>query len=225
MYRGDNMYKILVVEDDIDIQELIKEFLVSQEYEVDVASDGMEGINMFNENKYDLVMLDIMLPNIDGYSLCKMIRTKSNIPIMMLTALEDEKDEVKGFELGVDDYITKPFSFNILIKRVEAVLRRYNKEDISSILKFEEIYMDVDAYKVYVDKREIELTTKEFEILKMLLENRGKVLSREVILDKLWGYEYFGDARVIDTHIKNIRQKTGTQYIKTVKGIGYKIDK
>jgi len=219
------MYKILVVEDDIDIQELIKEFLVSQEYEVDVASDGMEGINMFNENKYDLVMLDIMLPNIDGYSLCKMIRTKSNIPIMMLTALEDEKDEVKGFELGVDDYITKPFSFNILIKRVEAVLRRYNKEDISSILKFEEIYMDVDAYKVYVDKREIELTTKEFEILKMLLENRGKVLSREVILDKLWGYEYFGDARVIDTHIKNIRQKTGTQYIKTVKGIGYKIDK
>jgi two-component system, OmpR family, response regulator VanR len=219
------MYKILVVEDDIDIQELIKEFLVSQEYEVDVASDGIEGINMFNENEYNLVMLDIMLPNIDGYSLCKMIRAKSDVPIMMLTALDDEKDEVKGFELGVDDYITKPFSFNILIRRVEAVLRRYNKVDKLNILKFEEIHMDVDAYKVYVDENEIELTTKEFEILKMLLENRGKVLSREVMLDKLWGYEYYGDARVIDTHIKNIRQKTGIQYIKTVKGIGYKIDK
>lgn len=219
------MYKILVVEDDIDIQELIKEFLVSQEYEVDVASDGIEGMNMFNENEYNLVMLDIMLPNIDGYSLCKMIRAKSDVPIMMLTALDDEKDEVKGFELGVDDYITKPFSFNILIRRVEAVLRRYNKVDKLNILKFEEIHMDVDAYKVYVEENEIELTTKEFEILKMLLENRGKVLSREVMLDKLWGYEYFGDARVIDTHIKNIRQKTGMQYIKTVKGIGYKIDK
>ena len=219
------MYKILVVEDDTDIQELIKEFLVSQEYEVDVASDGMEGMNMFNDNEYNLVMLDIMLPNIDGYSLCKMIRSKSNVPIMMLTALEDEKDEVKGFELGVDDYITKPFSFNILIKRVEAVLRRYNKTEQSNILKFEGIHMDVDAYKVYVDENEIELTTKEFEILKMLLENIGKVLSREVMLDKLWGYEYYGDARVIDTHIKNIRQKTGIQYIKTVKGIGYKIDK
>lgn len=219
------MNKILVIEDDIDIQELIKEFLVSQEYEVDVASDGIEGISMFNENEYNLVMLDIMLPNIDGYSLCKMIRAKSDVPIMMLTALDDEKDEVKGFELGVDDYITKPFSFNILIRRVEAVLRRYNKVDNLNILKFEGIHMDIDAYKVYVDENEIELTTKEFEILKMLLENIGKVLSREVMLDKLWGYEYYGDARVIDTHIKNIRQKTGIQYIKTVKGIGYKIDK
>jgi two-component system, OmpR family, response regulator VanR len=219
------MNKILVVEDDIDIQELIKEFLVSQEYEVDVASDGLEGITMFYDNEYNLVMLDVMLPNIDGYSLCKMIKAKSNVPIIMLTALEDEKDEVKGFELGVDDYITKPFSFNILIKRVEAVLRRYNKVDNLNILKFEGIHMDIDAYKVYVDESEIELTTKEFEILKMLLENIGKVLSREVMLDKLWGYEYYGDARVIDTHIKNIRQKTGIQYIKTVKGIGYKIDK
>ena len=219
------MYKILVVEDDIDIQELIKEFLVSQEYEVDVASDGMEGMSMYNANEYNLVILDVMLPNIDGYSLCKMIRGKSDVPIIMLTALEDEKDEVKGFELGVDDYITKPFSFNILIKRVEAVLRRYNKVDNLNILKFEEIYMDVDSYKVYVDEDEVELTTKEFEILKMLLENRGKVLSREIMLDKLWGYEYYGDARVIDTHIKNIRQKMGIQYIKTVKGIGYKIDK
>lgn len=215
---------ILVIEDDLDIQELIYEFLSTQGYQVDVASDGLEGIKRFKESTYDLVILDIMLPNMNGYQVCQMIRHKSQIPIIMLTALGEEEDQVKGFDLGVDDYIAKPFSFQILIKRVEAILRRSNPTHLSRTLQFEDIIVDCDAYTVHVKGEEKVLTSKEFDILTALMEEKGKVLDRQTLLDKVWGYDYFGDARVVDVHIKNLRKKLEVPYIKTVKGVGYKID-
>ncbi|MEF9935014.1 MAG: response regulator transcription factor [Clostridium sp.] len=216
--------RILVIEDNLDIQELIKEFLLSENYLVDTANDGVEGIEKFNKGEYDLIILDIMMPNLDGYGVCKIIRSKSRVPIIMLTALNEERDEVKGFELQVDDYITKPFSFNVLIKRVDAMMRRTYGDKNEGVIEFNNIKINRDSYDAYIDGEEVELTTKEFEILRILMENKGNVIKREVFLDKLWGYDFYGDTRVIDTHIKNIRKKLQTDYIKTVKGVGYKID-
>ncbi|KAB2371357.1 response regulator transcription factor [Bacillus thuringiensis] len=217
-------YHILVVEDDQEIQELIKQFLMTQQYKVIVASDGLEGMKQFNKQSFDLILLDVMMPNLNGFEVAKMIRSQSNIPIIMLTALEEEQDQMKGFDLGIDDYITKPFSFHVLMRRVEAVLRRSNNQSTDNHFVFRELHVDGDAYKVYVNKVEVPLTTKEFEILQLLLQNEKKVLTRENIVEKIWGYEYAGDTRMIDTHMKNIRKKLNIPYIKTVKGIGYKID-
>lgn len=224
--RGDIMknYHILVVEDDQEIQELIKQFLMTQQYKVIVASDGLEGMKQFNKQSFDLILLDVMMPNLNGFEVAKMIRSQSNIPIIMLTALEEEQDQMKGFDLGIDDYITKPFSFHVLMRRVEAVLRRSNNQSTDNHFVFRELHVDGDAYKVYVNKAEVPLTTKEFEILQLLLQNEKKVLTRDNIVEKIWGYEYAGDTRMIDTHMKNIRKKLDIPYIKTVKGIGYKID-
>lgn len=218
------MNKILVVEDDADIQELVKEFLSAQNYEIDAAGDGMEGIKLFKSNEYDLVLLDVMLPKLDGYGVCRMIRQQSSVPIIMVTALEEEGDQIKGFELGIDDYITKPFSFNLLIKRVEAVLRRVNEKSSSDVIRFKEIELDKEGFTVTVDRNNIELTAKEFKILQCLLENKGRTVSRDALLNQAWGYDYFADARIVDTHIKNLRKKLGTSYIRTVTGIGYKLD-
>ncbi|MGE7884126.1 response regulator transcription factor [Bacillus sp. NPDC094077] len=217
-------YHILVVEDDQEIQELIKQFLMTQQYTVIVASDGLEGMKQFNKQSFDLILLDVMMPNLNGFEVAKMIRSQSNIPIIMLTALEEEQDQMKGFDLGIDDYITKPFSFHVLMRRVEAVLRRSNNQSTDNHFIFRELYVDGDAYKVYVNRVEVPLTTKEFEILQLLLQNEKKVLTRENIVEKIWGYEYAGDTRMIDTHMKNIRKKLDIPYIKTVKGVGYKID-
>ncbi len=224
--RGDIMknYHILVVEDDQEIQELIKQFLMTQQYKVIVASDGLEGMKQFNKQSFDLILLDVMMPNLNGFEVAKMIRSQSNIPIIMLTALEEEQDQMKGFDLGIDDYITKPFSFHVLMRRVEAVLRRSNNQSTDNHFVFKELHVDGDAYKVYVNRIDVPLTTKEFEILQLLLQNEKKVLTRENIVEKIWGYEYTGDTRMIDTHMKNIRKKLDIPYIKTVKGIGYKID-
>ncbi|MDF9506000.1 response regulator transcription factor [Bacillus cereus] len=217
-------YHILVVEDDQEIQELIKQFLMTQQYKVIVASDGLEGMKQFNKQSFDLILLDVMMPNLNGFEVAKMIRNQSNIPIIMLTALEEEQDQMKGFDLGIDDYITKPFSFHVLMRRVEAILRRSNNQSTDNHFVFRELHVDGDAYKVYVNKVEVPLTTKEFEILQLLLQNEKKVLTRDNIVEKIWGYEYAGDTRMIDTHMKNIRKKLDIPYIKTVKGIGYKID-
>ncbi|WP_215559506.1 response regulator transcription factor [Bacillus mycoides] len=216
-------YHILVVEDDQEIQELIKQFLMTQQYIVEIASDGLEGMKQFNNQSFDLILLDVMMPNLNGFEVAKMIRSHSNIPIIMLTTLEEEQDQVKGFDFGIDDYITKPFSFHVLLRRVEAVLRRSNDQSIDNHFVFKEIHVDCDAYKVYVNEVEIPLTTKEFEILQLLLQNEKKVLTRESIVEKVLGYEYHGETRMIDTHIKNIRKKLDMPYIKTVKGIGYKV--
>lgn len=220
--------KILVVEDDFDIQEIISEVLKNSGYEVKIASDGLSGIEMFRKDKFDLIILDIMLPKIDGFVVCEIIRKESKVPIIMLTALGEEGDEVKGFELMVDDYITKPFSINLLIKRVEAVLRRCSDnttEDSSAFLSFKEITIYPSNYKTLVNGSEVELTFKEFQILETLIESPGQVFTRTSLLNQIWGYDYFGDTRVIDTHIKNLRQKLNVDYIKTIRGVGYKIEK
>lgn len=224
----DNMNcKILVVEDDNQIQELIVEFLSSQDYVVDTANDGVEGYERFKEGEYDLVILDVMMPRLDGHSLCKMIRSiDKEVSIIFLTALGDEENEIKGFDLNADDYISKPFSFNILIKRVEAVLRRKNKEKSEDeVLKFEGLKLDLQTFKSYIDGEEIELTLKEFNILKLMISSYPTVVSREKLIEKIWGYDYFGDTRVIDAHMKNIRKKIKKDYIKTIKGVGYVLEK
>lgn len=216
---------ILVIEDDSNIQELIVEFLSSEGYSVKSANDGLEGIQTFKKEEFDLVILDVMMPNLDGYGVCKMIRQSSEVPIIFLTALNQESDQVKGFDLMCDDYITKPFSFTVLIKRVEAVLRRTYNEIESNVLTFEKLSLDLDTYQASLDGEIIELTLKEFNILKTLIESYPQVITRENLLDSVWGYDYYGDTRVVDAHIKNIRKKIGQPYIKTVKGIGYSLDK
>ena len=217
--------RILVIEDALDIQEILREFLCANGYIVEVAEDGLKGIEKFNSGKFDLVLLDIMLPKIDGFVVCEIIRKTSKIPIIMLTALEEEQDQIKGFELEVDDYITKPFSVSLLIKRVKAVLRRTKAVDDDVRLNFENIILDANCFKVWVDKREIELTAKEFELLKIFIKNKRKILTREMLLNQLWGYDFYGDSRVIDTHIKNLRCKLKVDYIKTIRGVGYKLEK
>ncbi|MBC5630091.1 response regulator transcription factor [Clostridium sp. NSJ-6] len=219
--------RILVVEDDSQIQELIVEFLSSQDYIVDIASDGIEGYEKFKSRNYDLVILDVMMPKLDGYGLCKMIkRLDENVSIIFLTALGDEESEVRGFELKADDYISKPFSFNVLIKRVEAVLRRHKKEkEESDILEFEKLRLELQTFKAYVNEEEIELTLKEFNILALMINSYPIVVSREMLIEKIWGYDYFGDTRVIDAHMKNIRKKIQKDYIKTIKGVGYVLEK
>lgn len=216
---------ILVMEDDVNIQELIVEFLKAEGYDVDLASDGLEGMRLFKKNEYDLVLLDIMMPNLDGYSVCKMIRKNSNVPIIFLTALNEENDELKGFELECDDYITKPFSFNLLIQRVKAVLRRGKCNLSNDYLSFEKIKLDLNTYSVQLEDKNIELTLKEFNILKKMIEKYPQVITRESLLDSIWGYDYYGDTRIVDAHIKNIRKKIFLPYIKTVKGIGYTLEK
>ncbi|CAK7005843.1 MAG: Transcriptional regulatory protein CseB [Peptostreptococcus russellii] len=220
-----NRYNILVIEDDKDIQELMVEFLKAKDYYVDAVSDGVKGIQKFKEKKYDLIILDIMMPNLDGFTTCKMIRNSSNIPIIFLTALTDEADQMKGFELGCDDYITKPFSFNLLVKRVEAILKRTTKADNKDTLVFKDMTLGLNTYTVDIDGESIELTLKEFNILKELIEKYPQVITRENLLDSIWGYDFYGDTRIVDAHIKNIRKKIKLPYIKTVKGIGYTLEK
>ena len=220
------MQKILVVEDDVYIQELIQEFLKEAGYEVDTADDGVDAISKFDTNVYDLILLDIMLPKITGFSVCELIRKRSKIPIIMLTALDSESDQIKGFDLQADDYITKPFSMPILLRKIVAVLRRSNsKNDDNFAIHYRDLTLDLDGYKAYVGKTEYDLTQREFEVLRELLIHQGKVLSRKNLLNTLWKYDFYGDERVIDTHIKNLRKKLDVNYIQTIRGVGYTIEK
>ena len=221
------MQRILVVEDDFDIQELLQNFLQEAGYEVAVANDGVEALSLFAGERYDLIVLDIMLPKIDGYGVCELIRKQSDVPIIMLTALSGEEDQIKGLDLQVDDYITKPFSMPVLIRKIAAILRRTSKqEDTPHIMSYKDLTLDLDGYKVYSSEGNIELTPREFEILRELLNHKGRILTRQNFLQTLWKYEFFGDERIIDTHIKNLRKKLGTvDYIETIRGVGYRIDK
>ena len=216
---------ILTVEDDYKSQQLLKEFLTSNGYKVDCEEDGLEAIQMYKENYYDLVLLDINIPNLDGFSVCKMIRKESDIPIIFVTELSSEKDQIKAFDLLCDDYIIKPFSFNLLIRRIQAVLRRAKIDKRESYITFEKIKLNLKTYSVEIEDEVIDLTLKEFKILKALIENYPQVVTREKLLDNIWGYDYFGDTRIVDAHIKNIRKKIVLPYIKTVKGIGYTLKK
>lgn len=217
--------KILVIEDEQKIQEIIKEFLIAYEYSVDCASDGLDGIDMFRGNSYDLIILDIMMPKIDGFAALELIRKESDIPVIILTALEDEQNQMKGFDLEADDYILKPFSMNLLIRRVEAVLRRKPKDEPKqAIITYNNITLDLSACEIKLSDKTIPFTYKEYEIIKLFMENKNHVFTREDILNKVWGYDYFGDTNVVNGHIKNIRKKLGMNFIKTVRGIGYKVN-
>ncbi len=222
----DNL-KILVVDDESRMRKLVKDFLVKNNYMVLEAADGEEAVNIFMSTKdIALIILDVMMPKLDGYGAAEEIRKVSDVPIIMLTAKSDERDELKGFELGVDEYITKPFSPKILVARVEAVLRRSNSQDAGEIISVDGIEMDLSAHQVKVDGETIELSYKEFELLNYFLVNQGVALSREKILNNVWNYDYFGDARTIDTHVKKLRSKLGKkgEYIKTIWGMGYKFE-
>ena len=220
------MKKILVIEDEKDIQNIIKAFLENAEYKVETADDGLDAINLIQNNNYDLILLDIMLPKVDGFTICEMIRKNSNVPIIILTALTDEESQLKGFDKLADDYITKPFSMPVLLKHIEAIFRRTNNSnENTSILNYRNIILNTENYEVYVDNQKVTLTFREYEILKLFLENQGKVFTRDNILNSIWNYDYFGDDKIVNTHIKNIRKKLGYEYIETVRGVGYKIDK
>lgn len=219
--------KILVVDDESRMRKLVKDFLVKKQYKVLEAGDGEEAIEVFFGNKdISLIILDVMMPKMDGWEVCKEIRKFSKVPIIMLTAKSEENDELKGFELGVDEYISKPFSPKILVARVDAILRRANKIGADMTIEAGDIKVDKAAHIVKVNDKEIELSFKEFELLTYFIENKGIALSRENILNNVWNYDYFGDARTIDTHVKKLRSKLGDcgDYIKTVWGMGYKFE-
>ena len=220
------MKKILVIEDEKEIQRIIEAFLKNAGYEVKTADDGLEEITILQEYNFDLILLDIIIPKIDGYTVCEMIRKNSNIPIIILTALTDEESQLKGFDKLADDYITKPFSMPIVLKHIEAILRRAdNSRENTNILKYKNMTLDVENYEVYVDGEKIPFTYREYEILKLFMQNKGKVFTRDNILNSIWGYDYYGDDKIVNTHIKNIRKKLGYDYIETVRGVGYKIVK
>jgi len=218
--------KILVVDDDPKMRKIVKDFLVNKGYVVIEAANGEEAVDIFlNQKDIALIILDVMMPVMDGWEVCKIVREYSKVPVIMLTARSEEKDELKGFELGVDEYITKPFSPKILVARVEAILRRTMSEE-TELVEAGGIVIDKVAHKVMIDNVEIELSYKEFELLTYFLENNGIALSREKILNHVWNYDYFGDARTIDTHVKKLRSKMGEKgdLIKTIWGMGYKFE-
>lgn len=219
--------KILVVDDESRMRKLVSDFLTRQDYEVLEAEDGEEAVDLFFRVKnIALIILDVMMPKMDGWQVCREIRRYSRVPIIMLTARGDERDELQGFELGVDEYISKPFSPKILVARVGAILRRTGQDGQDNILEAGGIRLDKAAHLVTADGKNVELSFKEFELLTYFLENQGIALSRERILDHVWNYDYFGDARTIDTHVKKLRSKLGEKgdYIKTIWGMGYKFE-
>lgn len=221
------MKKILVVEDDPNILEVTRAFLMAEGYEVLTSENGMEAFGIFESQTFDLIIMDIMMPKMDGYTLCELIRTKSDTPILMLTALGEEDSELRGFELGADDYIQKPFSYKVLLKRVEALLRRTSfgqTDEDTSLLKLAEIELNTETFQITSHGQPVELTRKEFDILRLLMKNPGRVFTREMLLEQAWDYEYIVDTKIINTHIKNLRKKLTTDKIQTVRGAGYKMD-
>ena len=219
--------KILVVDDESRMRKLVRDFLVKQNFDVLEAGDGEEAVDIFfREKDIALIILDVMMPKMDGWQVCREIRAYSKVPIIMLTAKSDERDELQGFDLGVDEYITKPFSPKILVARVEAILRRSNLLTSEDIISAGGIELNKSAHQVRIDGKDIELSFKEFELLAYFMENQGIALSREKILNNVWNYDYFGDARTIDTHVKKLRSKLGEkgELIKTIWGMGYKFE-
>ncbi len=215
---------ILVVDDEILIRNVIKDYLENEGYQIFEAENGIEAIRVFKEEKIDLVILDIMMPKKDGYETLKELRTISETPVIMLTAMKEELDKLHGFDLGVDDYVTKPFSPKEIVARVKAILKRDGK--IKDIYKYESLMIDYKGRKVTIDEKEIELTPKEYELLTYFINNKGIALSREALLNVIWGYDFYGDYRTVDTHIKMLRRSLGKyrNLIKTVRAVGYKYE-
>ena len=222
-----DILKILVVDDESRMRKLVKDFLTKKNFQVLEAGDGEEAMDIFYKEKDSaLIILDVMMPKMDGWEVCREVRKNSKVPIIMLTARGDERDELLGFDLGVDEYISKPFSPKILVARVEAILRRTGQAGAENVLSAGGIVIDKAAHLATVDEKPMDLSFKEFELLTYFLENQGIALSREKILNSVWNYDYFGDARTIDTHVKKLRSKMGDkgEYIKTVWGMGYKFE-
>lgn len=221
------MYKLLIVDDEQKIREVIREYSEWNGYEVDEAEDGMSAIGLVKLNKYDLVIIDIMMPKLDGFSACKEIKKIDDIPIIVISARGEEYDKLFGFELGIDDYVVKPFSPKELMARVNAVLSRRNQsQNTSPVLQFEGLVINIPARTVTVDDEKVELTPKEYDLLFYLVENKNLALSRDKLLADIWGYDFFGDDRTIDTHIKNLRNNLGPyrKFIITLRGVGYKFE-
>ena len=219
------MFHILVVDDEIQIRMIIRKYAEFEGHQVTEAGDAMEAVTLCRTQSFDMIIMDIMMPELDGFSACREIRKNSQTPIIMLSARGEEYDKINGFELGVDEYISKPFSPKILVARVEAILRRVGTV-ATETTEIGGITLDKSAHQVYVDGQPIELSVKEFELLAYFIDNKGMALSRERILNNVWNYDYFGDARTIDTHVKKLRSKIGEKgdYIKTIWGLGYKFE-
>ena len=219
------MKHILIVEDEPDIQELLCAYLQDAGYGTAAAGDGVAALELFQSRPFDLVLLDLMLPKIDGFGVCELIRRQSQVPILMLTALDGEEEQLRGFRLNIDDYVTKPFSMPVLLEKIRVILRRSGETVEDGPLRYRELSLDLDAREVRLEGRTLELTAREFELLHTFLSAPGRVFTREMLLSKLWGYDFFGDERVVDSHIKNLRRKLGRDYIETVRGVGYRAAK
>ena len=220
------MTRILVVEDEPDIQELLCAYLRGSGYEVGQALDGVEALDKFRRGRFELVLLDLLLPKIDGFGVCELIRRESDVPILMLTAVDGESEALRGYGAGVDDYITKPFSMPVLLQKIRAVLRRSGQiPPERSLLRYRDLTLDLDGMEASLAGRSLDLTAREFELLRTLVSSPGRVYTREMLLSKLWGYDFYGDERVVDSHIKNLRRKLECDYIETVRGVGYRAAK
>ena len=219
------MKHILIVEDEPDIQELLCAYLRDAGYGTTAAGDGVAALELFQSRPFDLVLLDLMLPKIDGFGVCELIRRQSQVPILMLTALDGEEEQLRGFRLNIDDYVTKPFSMPVLLEKIRVILRRSGGTVEDGPLRYRDLSLDLDAREVRLEGRTLELTAREFELLHTFLSAPGRVFTREMLLSKLWGYDFFGDERVVDSHIKNLRRKLGRNYIETVRGVGYRAAK
>ncbi len=221
------MKKILVVEDEPEIRTLLDNFLTHEGFEVSLAGDGVEALSMFGRAHFDLVLLDIMIPKIDGFGVCEVIKKQSDVPVMFLSALNDDKSQIKGYDLMADDYVTKPFSMPILIRKINALLRRNDTTGARKdpLLVCGDILINTDTMEVTVAGTPVELTSREFDLLCTFAKNPGRVYSREMLLDLLWDYDSLVDERIVDCHIKNLRHKMGGDYIETVRGKGYRIDR
>lgn len=219
------MKNILIVEDEPDIQELLRAYLRDAGYRTAVAGDGVEALSLFAQQTFDLILLDLMLPKIDGFGVCELIRQQSPVPILMLTALDGEQEQLRGFGLNIDDYVTKPFSMPVLLEKLRVILRRSGNAAAQSCVRYRDVLLKLDEREALLGGRPLELTAREFDLLHTLLAVPGRVFTREMLLSRLWGYDFYGDDRVVDSHIKNLRRKLGRDYIETVRGLGYRAAK
>ena len=219
------MKRILIVEDEPDIQELLGTYLRDAGYETAAAGDGAVALAAFERGPFDLVLLDVMLPKLDGFEVCRRIRQSSQVPVVMLTALDGEAQQLRGFGLNIDDYVTKPFSMPVLLEKLRVILRRAGGGESDSRLRYRDLVVDLDTREAVLAGRPLDLTAREFELLHTFLAAPGRVFTREMLLSRLWGYDFFGDERVVDSHIKNLRRKLGRDYIETVRGVGYRAAK
>lgn len=219
------MERILVVEDDFDIAEMLQTWLMEAGYGVEVAGDGLRALDVFAAGSFDLVLLDLMLPKLDGFGVCEWIRARSDVPVVMLTALDGEEEQLRGYDLRIDDYVTKPFSMPLLLRKIAAILRRCGDREGRRVIAYRDLTLDLDAYRAERDGRDLELTNREFECLRELIQNQGRVMTYQMLVQRIWNYDYLGDERVIYSHIKNLRRKLQADYIHTVRGVGYRVEK